>query len=448
MTDTPTQLRDASPEGEFSKDVPFEKLDDEERIARGAVMVPNELDHQGDFVRPETIASLRENFSERVESGDALPGVMHAVFPDEGIELADEYQVDEAVTLGDEEYPEGTWIAAWKFTDDDLWALVRDGVLGGNSIGGTAKGVIHEPGTLPDDVAIPDAVQSALDEAGLSREDIVAREITAGRILEVSNVDYPAVPRATHEEHSASISLSKAQPALTDNIVAARLALEARGHSEEDARRLAEYLQTHKAAKRSLVQRAKDWAGLGGGDDGTGQSTTKDGRTLSQANVTSAKAVHDATLDMLDRSDVDHGRTRFSDDPNDAFDIAAYGTDSDERAEPRTGGSSSSEASMNDELETRFNDLDERIERIEAAVTGDGDGEAEQTEKTTDGGDEPSDVEKAIERLASNQQQMAENIEQMASAQGVSQQADQGTTNGEQTGKTWDKSPFAPRGGN
>lgn len=443
MSTTQPTLRETSPDARFERRAAFEKVDDDEQIAHGAVLVPDRLDHQGDFVRADTIADLREEFTARVEAGDALPGVMHAVFPDH-VELVEDRQLEEAEAIGEKVLPAGTWVQAWKYTDESLWQLVKDGVLSGNSIGGTAKGRVYDPGTLPEDVEIPEPVQQQLDDYGLSREEIMAREITEGRILEVSAVDYPAVPDATHEEHK---SLDKAAAALTDNVVQARLYLEARGHDEDEARRLAEYLQEHKAGgKDSLIARAKKRLGLGNGrGHRTSESTEKEGRTLSAANVARAKASIDANLAMLEDAGVATGaRQRFSDDPSDDFDMGEFerAQTSDERAESRAGAGDSTSDMTDKQLSETLESLDKRLESIESKLDADDGSEDGASGEQKDGeadGDEPSELEQAVVRLAENQAQMSETIEQMADAQGASQQADPGSSGeGSQSNKTAD----------
>lgn len=400
-----TRSGDASPDddGRFSKRFEFEKADDDNQIAYGAVLVPNRLDHQGDFLRPDTISSLRDDFEERVENGEAYGGVMHTVFPDEDVELVDDRQLDEPETLGEKELPAGTWVQGWKFHDDDLWQLVKDKVLGGNSIGGTAKGRRYDPGAIPDDVTIPDPVQAELDEAGLSRDDIIVREITDGRIMEVSSVDYPAVPDATHEEHK-SLATAKAASALTENVVAARLYLESRGHDPDDARRLAEYLNDQKSQKGILGRVREKW--LPGGDSSSTASKSSDRGTQH----------------------------------------------SDERAESRSDSddflSNMDEDEFNEKLDgvhSRLDDIDEKISDSEDGTEGeekdsDGDGDGDGGPSTEEKLDTLAEATKStVERV----DEIAEQVERMADAQGVSQQADQGSTGDDSDEKVWgESSPF------
>lgn len=401
------QTGDASPDGHFEKRVEVVEKDEDEQIAAAAALVPDRLDHQGDFLRAETIEDLADGYEERFEAGEVYPGVMHSVFPDDGVDLVESRVLEEAETIGEKDLPAGTWLQRYQFDDEELWSLVDDGVLGGVSIGGTAKGVIYEPGAMPDDVEIPDAVAERLEEAGLDRDDIMVREITDGRILETSQVDHPAVPDAVHAETKA---LAKAAPALTDNVVAARLYLEARGHDAEDARRLAEYLQENKAGKGGLVDRAKSFFGFGGGGGGEVQAS-------GAANVAETP----------------------DDDPR--------AQQLDERAESRAGSAASpSEDNMTDNdinekleaLEERLNGIDEKLS--EAAEGDDPDGE--EKNEGGDGPDEPT-VDEKVDRLAEATAKVVEQVEQMADAQGVSQQADPGDGAKNTKEKLWgDNSPF------
>lgn len=436
---------------DFHKSVQFDKADGTEQVAYGAVLVPDRVDHQGDFFRADTIKGLAKDFDERAETKDAVPGVMHAVFP-EHIELAENRITEEEIELGEKTLPAGSWIQGWKFKDDELWELVDDGVLAGYSIGGTVDGrVMYEAGTHPEDVSFPSEVTERFDDE-TDKSDVPIWEIKGGRIMEVSTVDMPAVPDATHEAYK---SLTKGAPQLTSSVVDARLYLEERGHSEEDAKRLAEYLISQKSQEPSgWIERAKRFFSGGGGDDGTTPETPdteKAGRTLSSENVESAMAVHDAALDLLNRSDVSHGRVRFSDDASHSFDIGEYGaaSKSDELAESSDGPTDVFETMDKDELKDLIGEVvDEKMNEQE-----------ETTDEKTD--DEPSDLDEIkslLKDLNEDEEEEAEKSEEsddlaeikellgaMAKAQGVSQQAE--TQNGNGAEKTWDNSPFGVGGG-
>lgn len=435
----------------FEKQVQIQKTDDERQVAVGIVMVPNEVDSQGDFERASTINTLSEDFMERLAKGTSQAGVMHVEFPgSETLTPVENRVLSEPEKIGDEEYQPGTWVAGLKVKDDTVWGLIKNETLSGFSIGGhvheTDKYSVDE---LPDDVEIDDGLREAARESEAS-----IREITKATIGEYSLVDFPAVQRAQIQTAKAD-DLSKAANELTESVdVATEYLVEERGHDPEPARELAAFLNREKTAGNdgSWLTRAKKFFT---GDE----ETDKAGRTLSDSNVKSAMTVHDAALDMLGRSDVAHGRQRFTDDPSRSFDIGSYGQQkhrtSDELAESSTDGTESETADSTvtnmdeEELDKRFESLNERFDTIEEKLSDEADDadESDETAKTNDG------EEISIEQLAEQQEkfadgleQVVDTLEQMASAQGVSQQADKGQGSDE-TEKTWEKSPFGVGGG-
>ena len=219
---------------ELRKTVDIKTIDEDERTATGAVLVPNELDHQHDFLRPDAV----QNF----HSDDPDTGVMHAAFPDDAATLERNEVIDESETIGDEEFAAGTWVATRRYEDGDLWQLVADGVLQGFSIGGEiSRAADHEQ--LPADVRVPDDVEH---ESG-------GTELIAGVVNEVSDVDIPAVPRARYKSDLGKSILED----VDDEAEFVELMIEQRGHDEADARRLYQYLTDarSKTTRRDILQK-------------------------------------------------------------------------------------------------------------------------------------------------------------------------------------------------
>lgn len=90
-------------ERSFEKTVAIKATDDEEQIATGVVMVPNEVDHQLDFARGWAIRSLEAGYSRRYDDGEIREGTMHVKFPDDAAETIESTVLDEAETIGDDE---------------------------------------------------------------------------------------------------------------------------------------------------------------------------------------------------------------------------------------------------------------------------------------------------------------------------------------------------------
>ena len=333
----------------FQKTVAIKATDEDERTATGAALVPNEVDRQRDFLKPAGI--------EAMYAPDPDDGVMHYRFADDDAELVRNEIIDEPETIGGKEYPAGSWIITRKYHDDELWALVDDGVLTGFSIGGeVSEEVERSADELGDGVTFPAEVESG-----------GASEILNGYTAEISDVDIPAVPNADHAEKSLTKNLVE-RAGDEESFVEM---MEPRGHSEEDARRLWGHLQspTDKAHNHDMTNDTDDPdapplddvddATLGkrlkgllfGGDDGDGDgddtdsielvdadpittakalTLAKEGRTLSEANRETLMAAHDAVEAAL-ASDMDFETNRFTDSDEYAFDVAQYG-DSEEKA--------------------------------------------------------------------------------------------------------------------
>ena len=333
----------------FQKTVAIKATDEDERTATGAALVPNEVDRQRDFLKPAGI--------EAMYAPDPDDGVMHYRFADDDAELVRNEIIDEPETIGGKEYPAGSWIITRKYHDDELWALVDDGVLTGFSIGGeVSEEVERSADELGDGVTFPAEVEFG-----------GASEILNGYTAEISDVDIPAVPNADHAEKSLTKNLVE-RAGDEESFVEM---MEPRGHSEEDARRLWGHLQspTDKAHNHDMTNDTDDPdapplddvddATLGkrlkgllfGGDDGDGDgddtdsielvdadpittakalTLAKEGRTLSEANRETLMAAHDAVEAAL-ASDMDFETNRFTDSDEYAFDVAQYG-DSEEKA--------------------------------------------------------------------------------------------------------------------
>jgi len=259
---------------QLTKRVDFVAKDDDEQIATGIVMVPDKVDLQRDFAQPETIETFAEQFENFIEAGEADGGVMHAVWPSEHISLERNEVLEEATEIGGKTVEAGAWVQDWKFEDDELWALVDDGVLEGYSIGAVDVqwGGPYEQADLDDEITVPDSID----------EDELVWELASALIREVSAVDIPAVPDAMILE-----TKSDAEKRLGDHLGNRdgfiEEALE-RGHSEGEAERLWEYMNrvadlegAGEPGKQSMLARAGKAAlsVLTGSDDGTPTKTSE-----------------------------------------------------------------------------------------------------------------------------------------------------------------------------
>lgn len=405
-------------EGEtITKQVEFKALDDERRVAIGGVMVPNKVDRQGDWIEPGLIEEFSDGFMARLQSGDgeAVPGVMHAVFPEGHVTLAENRVLDEAQDIGGKEFPAGSWVQGWKFDDDQLWSLVKDGVLSGYSIG--ASGVKWSEPMSQDD--LPEDVSVAEDYPA----DEPVRQLLAGTVGEVSSVDIPAVPDAVMVAAKAGGAKSVLDHVNGKNEFVG--AMQDRGHSEDEAERLWHYLQraideSGKAAPApgenvlSRIGKAA-WDAITGadGDDASEKTASatdgdaeKEGRTLSRGNRDALFASIDAQLGVLDDAGVEHGATRFTDRDDVDFDLADYtGKAADaqpDENDPDGETSDSEDTTMSDdnpEIEEKLDSLIERVDELEE----------EQADKGTDeGGEDETPLEDKVDSLTETVETLAE----------------------------------------
>jgi hypothetical protein len=332
-----TKQRDA----QVTKRVDYAVKDATEQTATGVVMVPNTVDHQGDWERPETIEAFATQFEAFIDVEEADGGVMHAVWPSEWMTLERNEVIAEAEEIGDTSVPEGAWVQTWQYHDDDLWSLVEDDILGGHSIGAVnAKWDFNgsEPDDLPDDVTVPDAVEVA-----------EYWELTDGIVQEVSAVDIPAVPDAQ------ILSTSKAQAATAEKRLADHLGnrsafveeAQERGHSESEADRLWD-----------VLDRAVNVEGAG--------------EPGAKAKLTSAAT---AFLNALTGSSGGDARRADAQTAKDASegDISDDGGSETEAAENTSNMSDSDEPpEWAQELKDQ---VEEQSERLDAALDEDGNGE-------------------------------------------------------------------------
>lgn len=457
MTSNETETR------RFTKSVDILEKNEEEQRAIGAVLVPSELDYQLDFLRPDAI--------ERLFNPEADVGVLHAAFPS-GVATTEHRILSESEEIGGDQFPEGTWVADRKYRDGELWELVKDGVLGGFSIGGKVTQQI-EYGTdeMPDDVRVPDGVPA--DEGAV--------EIVDGRVDEVSDVDVPAVPRADHAVVKSDLGKSVLEE-VSGKAEFLDLMAE-RGHSEEDAERLWAYMQENSDHDPAEVEQMAESGGekdisdvddatLGervkaalfgsSGDDTTDEGETpeedgveKAGRTLNTTNIRRAKAAHDLSEQMLAAADVEpHSQMSrtYDGDRRDSFELTQIHTASksaDSGAEGGGGdedGGESEPAGKSTDSETMTEDnegdetpewakslietVEENSEKIDDALDGEESGE-EEAEKDADGGSEteteepPEWAEKLTGQVEDLAGQVEENAERIGKLSNASASTDQ-----------------------
>lgn len=332
----------------------------DEQVVTGVVMVPRSVDRQGDWETPETIETFAEQFQSLYDTGSADGGIMHAAWPSEWMELAyngivgksfpddapipddiddmsgcidwaeEQEEIDDPAAFCqsynvEEDIQDDAWAQTWRINDDGLWGLIEDDIIQGFSIGArdvTWEGPMDQA-DLPEGVGVPDDYP----------DDQPVYELVDGVIREVSAVDTPAVPEAMIMAKEDS---EKALDEYLGNRDAFIEEAMERGHDESAAERLwnvlTEAAETDGAGnpgqKSFFARIGKAVHRAFGSDDATGaESQTrmdKEGQTLSRKNRESLFATIDASLDILQDANVDHGMQRFTDREDYAFDLSEH----------------------------------------------------------------------------------------------------------------------------
>ena len=142
LVDEPAVERDFI---KFAKDAEIKfKVNEEKRIITGVALIPNQKIYRKDPDGKEYYAQFSKDAVERIaikffqnrHSADA--NLMHE-FGVEGVTYFESYLTNKARGILPAEFadvPDGTWIVSAKIDNDDVWSLIKQGVLRGFSIEG------------------------------------------------------------------------------------------------------------------------------------------------------------------------------------------------------------------------------------------------------------------------------------------------------------------------
>lgn len=121
---------------------------DEERTVTGVVLVPDQVDAQGDKVSEEVIYKAALDYGSRLNKGRDFKSATKTGVQHESFDESDDVRVVfswiapidiPAGVIGDQEIKKGSWIVTAKVFSDKVWTKVKKGTLTGWSIGGKSK---------------------------------------------------------------------------------------------------------------------------------------------------------------------------------------------------------------------------------------------------------------------------------------------------------------------
>lgn len=107
----------------------------DERFVFGVVLVPDEVDSQGETYTADEVRKAAHSFMEHF---GGIIKVMHQGRAIDGIKVIETYVTKQKEAHGGETLPVGTWLMGTRVQDDELWMAVKRGEFTGYSIGGTA----------------------------------------------------------------------------------------------------------------------------------------------------------------------------------------------------------------------------------------------------------------------------------------------------------------------
>lgn len=113
------------------REVPFAKIDPEQRVVYGEVYVPDERDAHGQWMSAPEIRKMAYRFMEKMRLYNV--DRQHDGWPDEGVVVESFIARD-----GDPEFKPGAWVVAVKVLKDDTWEAIERGEITGFSIAGVA----------------------------------------------------------------------------------------------------------------------------------------------------------------------------------------------------------------------------------------------------------------------------------------------------------------------
>ncbi|MHB1843390.1 MAG: XkdF-like putative serine protease domain-containing protein, partial [Deltaproteobacteria bacterium] len=118
----------------LSRRIPLIKTG-EERFVLGIVLEPETVDAQNDVYSAAEVREAAHQFLE--EYGNI--GLMHRGLVNDQVKILESYVAPTEFEMSGTKIKKGTWLLAVHVLDDELWAKVKDGAIGGYSIGGSAS---------------------------------------------------------------------------------------------------------------------------------------------------------------------------------------------------------------------------------------------------------------------------------------------------------------------
>lgn len=114
--------------------------DEEQRLITGPVLIPYEVDLQGDWELPEDIEKAAHGF---LANPNRKVGIQHVKFGDFA-DIVESWVLREPIWTptvkgGSRFFPKGTWFMTYYVKSDEAWKAIKNGEIDGFSIGYTGQ---------------------------------------------------------------------------------------------------------------------------------------------------------------------------------------------------------------------------------------------------------------------------------------------------------------------
>jgi hypothetical protein len=155
---------------------------DEHHLVYGVVLEPNLHDSQGDRINPDEIRKAAHRYLEESRESD----VQHAVEKADGVSLVESAMAPHDMVIGGKPVTGGSWFAAYKVRNPEVWSKVEKGELTGFSMGGSGL-------RLPEESAVQQVMALGKTEGPEVDRALEKADLTNVVVNRVSLVDRAAV---------------------------------------------------------------------------------------------------------------------------------------------------------------------------------------------------------------------------------------------------------------
>lgn len=148
------------------------KQDDDKRLVTCVVYEPFVKDTHGDYMLPEDIEKAAHEFMAKYGEGSDIQHDNKKA----NVDIVESWVAKTDTTVGGQEIKKGTWMATARVNDDLIWKSIKDGVLTGFSMGGTAQKINKNDNTEDKNMEEIKKMLAELIEKGASTQTL--KELT------------------------------------------------------------------------------------------------------------------------------------------------------------------------------------------------------------------------------------------------------------------------------